>query len=205
MCIMLWISACVYINITVFSQFNMHGMKNNCFVLEKKSYFLVEIPGEYKDSEDFSEVWIYVTRSGYLARRRAKITLFPIGFHVTYHDKKPRNVSKPHYCITEKCMQSGRIRLKSTEAYVGVIYHWLIICWSTRQELQRQKAEYEAKKKMAVRLRREMEEGERQKLVTPEVVEEERERDERRRYTVHCAYWKSSTRNLTLNVFILLV
>ena len=47
--------------------------------------------------------------------------------------------------------------------------------------MQRQKAEYEAKKKMAVRLRREMEEGERQKIVTPEVVEEERERDERRR------------------------
>ena len=48
---------------------------------------------------------------------------------------------------------------------------------------------------MAVRLRREVEEGERQKLVTPEVVEEERERDERRRYIVYCV-------ETLLNVFV---
>ena len=52
-----------------------------------------------------------------------------------------------------------------------------------QQELQRQKAEYEAKKKMAERLRREVEEGERQKAVTQEMVDEDRERDERRRYS----------------------
>ena len=54
--------------------------------------------------------------------------------------------------------------------------------YTTWQELQRQKAEYEAKKKMAERLRREVEEGERQKIITQELVEEEREREERRRY-----------------------